>query len=338
MDSQTLLGYFAASGALSVEQLRFLHERGYLQNFHEPDESWSNYHDDYDDHDPYGDETEDHETPAPARRKKGKGRTGANRPGKLSATQLNARLAAAVEEAGDHLAGLRQVARLLGPANSLKRAAISVSQASAETLSEQLSVALGQQAISFGDVWNFLSFAGHRAILAGPAVKGPALTAFRAVLATGEQVVSPRYAWILRRRTVRLVCQMVQAQRRLLAAFGSFYRRAPAELAAALRRQPQRLGLWTLVLLYNSGLRCAGPGEAPYPAEAWGGRHERVYRLADEDMLQAAWACALQMDAERVAPFFQTFHTPAATPVEPGENAGVELWCPQGWNDLLLRC
>jgi hypothetical protein len=331
---QDLLAYFQTSGALSAEQIRYLSEKGFLPP---PAEDYHDYHDDWPPD--LGDESDDAwELEQTRKPRRGGGRPKGRR---LRARGLNARLGGVLAAGAARLTTLARIAALLGSADA--EPAVTVGHADLGALEDALARGLGDQSLPLRELWDLLAFEEYRALLAEPGLRGPAVTAYRGLLAGVDRAPGGAFTWVLRQPHVRRVYQLARAQRHLLRACGRLQRGQPLVLEAALRRDPHPVAYWALILLYNSGRLALGVEETTAPAQPWTGKHEVLRASPPVDgeggaVWRQAWAHALLMDPRRVLPFLAIFYGPRNDSGVPRAESPLELWCPDGWSRLAHEC
>lgn len=346
MDPQRLLDRLQENGVLSPLQLEYLQARGFVfdpsSRADEGDEDGYNDYENYRDYmDLYmaeaGEEVE--KSLSQPRRRKGR----SSRKTTVKAAGLAARVTAALPPPGEpHLFdGLFQICALLpSKVERWQEAATRVGQSNDQVLIEALEQGFSNQTLSPRGLWTFLELDTYRTFLRDNSLQGPAVNAYQALLSAADLRLLPgKYTWLLRYDAFAWVFQLIQAQHRLLHALGQLFRQQPLLVAAALRRQPQRRALLSLILLYNAGRYQANSGGGfPYPSEEWVARQEPVtVRVSDTDW-ETAWSGALLMDPQRLLPFFVTLFGPVNSVPPLGAGPVVELWCPDGWNSLLYGC
>lgn len=332
-----LIAYFRSHGSLSDDQIEYLTRQGFIAASEDgaddtiiEDESYAPapiiQQVDEDDH--------KLESVTPRRRNRG----GTIRKGPvLEPAELTGWLDEQFPIWAPTLSGLEQVARQLKPCDGYYEATIVIRQASRDDLRQSLLAGLRSQALSLKAVWESLGFDHCHEVLKKYSFRGPAVSAYRAILASTDLSQIAKHVWLLKDRSVSAVYNVLQSQRRIARALGEVFDEDPPLLSAAMRRESHPLAFWSMVLAYNAA-RGDGPhgslAQREYGPLVWLGDDLVVSKAVitlgedgprcgpDYDLWMRAWSLALLMQPDRVTPFF-------AASVQSDDP--TPLMCPAGW-------
>jgi hypothetical protein len=239
---------------------------------------------------------EAHEPVLP-RPRPGGGRGGRRIVPALELRELCARLAECSDAWRGPLEGLTRIG-CRGGCSTWEEAAVAVRNATPERLTEVLAAALDEQAPGLGALWGALEWEEYFGVRLDLEERGPTDRAFRALLRAAEPTALQPYAALLKGPEIAAVCNLVQAQRRLLGAFGELLRHRPELVALSLRRGGPASAYWSFVLVHAA--RRGGPGRRPWPA---GDEQPPPRSPPEEADWPRRWARAVAMDGRVVTPF-----------------------------------
>jgi len=335
-----LIAYFQARGALSEEQLEYLSKHGFRVAGRDDGQ------DDADDtilEDQYPAvellEPEPHEELLGTALKRRHGRGNVQHKGRaVEDGEIAEWLTERFDEWQGAFAGLQQVVAPLAEVDSWRRAATLVRQVDDTALIAAFARGLAEQTISFAALWETLGFDRCHELANRPGLRGPAISAFRALLAATDLRQVTKHQWLLKQSAVADLFNLLCAQRRLARAFGHLFETDPPAVSAAIRREPHPLAFWTVLLLYNAVRR-----DSPHENLAHREYGPLVWHSLDEDIgvvptltwgregaaceienavWRQAWSLAMVMNPARVTPYFAT---------EIQRDDPTELYCPAGW-------
>lgn len=177
-----------------------------------------------------------------------------------------------------------------------------------ELSSRGLCEALKDDALSWHELWDALSFEGYHDVLTQKD-RGPAVTAYRKILAVQEDTYGGRYAWLLREREISWVCDLIRVQRGLLAQCRNLCDPHSTNfkwLCRWLSDSPHQASYWPFVILQH-----ARRFDSRHPAE---GLMERLPvptyfspAALDKGSWLRAWTLALIIDPILVMRIFHVF-------------------------------
>src|SRR5581483_336745 len=223
----------------------------------------------------------------------------------------------------EHLGGLVQLARHLTPAATWPEAACRLRKARGGTLVAALAEGLAGRRPALPLLWEALSFDARRALDGLPR---SARHAYAAWLDAATRGASGGVVRLPRGREVAAVCNLVRAQRSVLAACGQLYATDPRLVARALRRD-HHPGAYLAFAMVHTARKAETPPRPTPPDE-----HCPRRPLPDGAAAwQRAWEQALLMDPRHVRPFYRAcLHAGAAPGQRDGEALG--LVCPAEWD------
>lgn len=213
----------------------------------------------------------------------------------LEAADITRLLAERFASWADTLDGLVRVARRLGPCAEWAEAAVAVRNAAPDKLYRALRRGLAEQAPSLRSLWAAMSLEHYRAVLDEPGARGPAASAYRAMLAVPVHAQLGKHAWLLKREEITQVYNLREAQRYLLKGCEAVFRRRPDLIAPALRADFDAPAYWAFVLLYTA--RRGTPGQRPLPLDS---EHRPPRDVPDDAGWLTAWTQATVMDPPAV--------------------------------------
>jgi hypothetical protein len=288
-----IIEYLRGRGLLTKEQLVELASQGILR--------WENVYEDRgsgeDSDEPRLDEPGEETDEPPPRARPGGGRGGRRTVATLELRELCTRLAESFDAWRGPLEGLTRLGRR-GGCSSWEEAAVAVRNVAPERLPEVLADALQEQAPGLGALWGALEWEEYFGVRVGLEERGPTDRAFRALLRAADPAALQPYAALLKGPEVAAVCNLVQAQRRLLGALGELLRRRPELVASSLRREGPAPAYWSFVLVHAA--RRGVPGRRPWPADD---EHPPPRSPPEEADWPRRWARAVGMDGAAVTPF-----------------------------------
>jgi hypothetical protein len=295
-----IIGYLRGRGLLSREHLIELASGGFLR--------WDEVYDgDPPDESPEVEETpsgpdigpeDEYETLFRPRTGARKGKGGHHKVPVLEPAAICGRLAAQFDSWRGPLAGLVQVGRRLAACDTWEEAVVVLRNAAPDDLSGAVAEGLQEQSPTLPLLWQALSLEEYRALLDDPSVHGAAVSAYRAILAIHDHSSLGKHVWLLREREVADIFNLKQTQRHVLGACGRVFQSRPELIAALLRRDFHPPAYWAFVLLYSA--QRGQPGDRPLPASH---EHRPVRGVPTDAALMQAWAQALAMNPDLVAPF-----------------------------------
>lgn len=331
-----LIAYFRSHGALSEDQIEYLTKQGFIAaKDHgaddtiledEPTTSSPVFEHEQDDEHEF-------ESGIPRRRGRGAVRKGPV----LEQEELTGWLDEQFPIWSPMLSGLQQVAQPLKPCDGHYEATTIIRKASRDDLQRAVMDGLRSQALSLKAVWESLSFDHCHEVLKKYSYRGPAVSAYRAILASTDLSQIAKHVWLLKDQPVSAVYNILQSQRRIARAFGEVFDEDPPLLSAAMRRESHPLAYWSMLLAYNA-VRGDDPhgslAQREYGPLVWLGDDlaagNAVITMGEDgprcgpdyDLWMRAWSLALLMKPDQVTPFFSaTVQSDAPTP----------LMCPAGW-------
>jgi hypothetical protein len=319
-----LIEFFSSRGALSGQQLDFLAQAG----FYNPYEEYGQ-----DDEDGGSDESADESGQLPAdsweameqachrraarrpRGRRSRGRKGL--PGtRVKAPEICARIAQQSSSWATQLAGLVALGRRLATCTTWQTASNDIRNTEDTSLQAAVHDAMAERRPGLNRLWPALAMDDYHGVVQARGESGPAVGAYRAVLASTNWGSMVRHAWLLKYPAIRSVYNLAQAQRKTLRACRTTFERDPHLFAVALRRDHEPTAFWSLVLLRNALQQ--PPAEPtieqiPYPPRAdcphWG---YGPVRWPEERLLTLAWVNALYMGPQEVAALFVRCYQDAA--------------------------
>jgi hypothetical protein len=249
-----IIDYLRGRGLLSQEQLVELASQGILRweevyesRPEEPEREWEG---------PAWPEPEEGPEPE-ARPRPRAGRGAVSRVPVLSAAELCGLLAGRFELWRGPLDGLVRLGRRAG-CETWQDTAVAVRNAELGRLAEAVAAGLDERSPTLPALWEALEMDAYRGVLDGVEAYGPAVSAYRALLAVPDAANLGRHALLLREPEVAAVFNLLHAQRRLLRACGEVARTRPEVIAACLRRDGPTPAYWAFVLLYSARRGTAG--------------------------------------------------------------------------------
>ncbi|SRR5579884_92774 len=308
---EQLVTYLRQSGRLTPEQLRYLQVHGYcavtagaepapetvpaLAPTPSPDPSTLAWQQDSDD--PY---LPDDALALPRRAaiRPRQGRAATRRARKWGAhAALAAHLRRCMPTWAEPLDGLVALARRLGPASTWQEAACCLRNAADGALGRALAKALDARQPPLPGLWTALTFEGYLDLQGLPRSARHACHVWLEVAARGASGGAVR---LPRGPDVAAVCNLVRAQRRLLAACGRLDRDQPRLLARALQRDHDPDACLAL--------RLVRAGRAGGPMAGWPAVDPHCPRrpLPCGEICERARKHALYLDADHVLPSFGT--------------------------------
>ncbi len=236
---------------------------------------------------------------------------------------LAAYLAARLPTWDEPLRGLVCLARRLAPVASWQDAARALRNVGSAALEGALADGFRCRQPALPLLWEALSFDGYRAPDGLPRAARHAYAAWLDAAGRGASGGAVR---LPRGREVATVCNLVQAQRRVLAACGRLYDRQPGLIAQALRRD-HHPGAYLVFLLVYRARKAATPPATTAPDE-----HRPRRPLPDGAAWPRAWEQALLVDPRHVHPFYRACQG-AGTAAHGGPaGAALDLVCPAEWD------
>ncbi|HJT77104.1 MAG TPA: hypothetical protein VJ739_07850 [Gemmataceae bacterium] len=328
---EQIIAYLHGRGALSPEQLQYLERHGLWERNKDASEEEPPrpYFPTGEPLDPEVWEIDLEERLLRERPGKGRGKKQevARKGPVLEPAEVEARLRAAFPGWMPALAGLMQLGRRLAACPDWEAAAVAVRNADAEALADAVREGLRNRAPSLKALWDAVCLEDYRHVLAEPGLHGPAVAAYRVLLAIPDYVQLGKYAWVLKIDAVRHVFNLRQAQRQLLRAGERLLHEHPDLIGAALHRDHHPQAYWTFVALYSArGGRTAGPaspGQEP---------HFPARRRPDEKAWLQVWAHAAMMEPVRVLPLLLRCRQALAGGQPPEEAWKGVLMCPKSWD------
>ena len=229
-------------------------------------------------------------------RRAGRGRRPAGKD--LPAAGISARILARWPEWQPDLAALRAFANLLAPAADLDAALRVLRHAAPDALEGAVMRVLGGDGPRLDELWKALAFDGYRDGILDPDARGPAVRAYRAVLAAAEHRELGRYAYAMRQTGFARLHRLVLTQRAVLGAVGRLVPAKPALFDRPLfAHRCDEVCYWSLTFAVSARL-AARPGPPGFrmhdPRRPWPRSEAGVRR---------AWACAAAMDSHAATAF-----------------------------------
>lgn len=332
-----LINYFQRQGALSPEQLDYLERHGFLARTSDDDTG----HDDTmlepdARRRPVPPEDEDSSVLRPPIKR---GKSGAPRAGQqVTAREIADWLQQQFPDWAPAFAGLEQLARRFSACDNWQDAMTVLRRAPDEQLQTALAQGLSRREISLAAIWESLGFDAYQEVATREGLRGPAISAYRAILAAYDVSHVTKHQWLLREVPVADIYNLLHSQRRVARLMGKVIDEDGPLVSSALRREPHRLAYWTLVIIYNA-LRGTSPHGSlthrEYGPLLWlgddlenglaivtSGEGGRRCGPEYEDWMRA-WSLALMMNPNFVTSYFvASVNSDDPTP----------LWCPAGWH------
>jgi hypothetical protein len=308
-----LVGTLRQAGSLSAQQLDYLRQRGFLPAADRAGESEPGW----DDEVSFTDADDETERYAGERRRGGKRQREANLKAKALAPQLEALYR-------DRLGVLSALVPLADGCDEPAGAVRWLRQRSPDELAGPLYQRLGDGSTSVERLWNVLALADFDAIDG----EGSVATSYRALVRAaraGQTDLPVSYAWLLREPGVSAAYDLLVTQRLLTEAVGLVHRRDAAVLRDGLRRRPQALAFWALLILFNVDLEAGRVGKGT-------GQLRSVQGRPDDGTWAKAWSQALLMNESEALPLLAKLHARSRT--AQGE---APLLCPASWGRLVFR-
>lgn len=213
----------------------------------------------------------------------------------LEAADITRLLAECFDSWADELDGLVRLARRFEPCAGWAEAAVVVRNAPPDKLYRALRRGLAEQAPSLRSLWAAVSLERYRAVLNEPGARGPAASAYRAMLAVPVHAQLGKHGWLLKQEEITQVFNLREAQRTLLKGCEAVFRRRPDLIAPQLRADYDAPAYWAFVLLYTARRGTSGQRPLPLPSE-----HRPPRDAPDEAGWLTAWAQATVMDPPAV--------------------------------------
>jgi hypothetical protein len=254
------------------------------------------------------------------------GRRGPGKPkGKvLAEDELVAAVETVLTERADALAAFRAWAARFGAAADWPGAAAAARRVPAEHFTAVLADGLRRGAAALRDLWAALDVEPLHAVADGPELRGPAVRAYRLLLAA-DRPLPPRHCFLLRHPPLQTARAVAELYRRLLAALASLRERQPRLLAAALRADAPAAPFWALALVYNARR------EPPGGPVMWGREYGPLPPPAAA-VWRAAWSAALVMDPPAVTRLLAACYADEETRAAPEPlHCTYPLYCPRVW-------
>lgn len=255
----------------------------------------------------------------------------------VKAPELRARLTLRLSAWRPVLDPLAKLGRRLAGCGSWPEAVQLIRRAEEGRLVQAVCESLRRRQPSLHELWTALTLEDYRGVIE-PGDGGPAIRAFKAIVAGVPLKDLGRHTWLLKTAEVKEVYDLLHAQRTLLAAFYGVLRSQPDLLGRGLRQDFHHLAYWTMILLYSAGRRRNGGYPEPTRAE----RAPNCFHNEDT-VPREAWRYAVLLDYDRMMHFIAN-----ATALDEADRARLEallekprqrLSAPQvaGLRDLFLR-
>jgi len=319
-----LIEFFSSRGALSGQQLDFLARTGFYNpyEYYEQDDAYGGLDESADDSGQLAAEPWEAMEQAcdrrPARQPRGGKSRGQRRVlgTRVKAPEICARIAQRSAGWAPQLAGLVALGRRFATCSTWETASNDIRNTKDTALQAAVHDALAERRPGVNRLWPALAMDDYHSVVQACGESGPAVGAYRAVLASTNWGDMVRHAWLLKYAAIRSVYNLAQAQRKTLRACRTTFDQDPHLFAIALRRDHEPTAFWSLVLLRNAiQQRSAGPTveQIPFPPPEdcthWG---YGPVRWPDERLLILAWVNALYMSPQDVAVLFVKCYQDAA--------------------------
>jgi hypothetical protein len=291
---QQIIHFLRGDGTLNTDDLAVLASKGFV----DWSDVWSEvqYDEDPTPAEPVG-SAEATVPPTPLRRPKAKRGRDVVRKGRVvSEKSLRSRLRGCAEAWPNSLDGMLRVGRRIAPCATWAEAALVIRNAEPQALQRAVAKALEKRDPPLDVFWDAVFEDNYRDAIK-PAEYGPAVSAYRAVLASNDVAHIGRHAKLLGRDEVAQVHNVKLAQRRMCRAFEPMFSHRGDIIAASMQRDFHPLAYWTMVLLYNARRSLAN-----WPAPT-AGEHKPARQRPDDRGWMRVWAGALAMDPKSAAPF-----------------------------------
>ena len=159
------------------------------------------------------------------------------------------------------LQGLVPLASTLGPCESWDQATLAIRQASPEALLEAITESLEQGRPTLEPVGKVLEQEAFYEVVQDQTIKGPAVQAYRMLLAGTERTGLGKYAWILKHPEFKRVHNILLCQRSLALALKGLLDHRPRLLDRAFKRDFHPLVYAICVVVYTARQRT--PAQVP---------------------------------------------------------------------------
>jgi hypothetical protein len=157
-----------------------------------------------------------------------------------------------------------------------------------------------------------------------PSWKGPACSAFSALVSSPDSASLGRYKWILKYPELCDLANMLYVWRQFLCAIGGVYRDERPLLTRSLKTVRDPVVVWSFVLLYNAAHR--------HDVENRAGRPEYgPLDLPTHDVWRCAWNSALMIDSATMSPYLAACYSVQSPDADPIETCQCPIMCPDGW-------
>ncbi len=209
-----------------------------------------------------------------------------------------------------------------GPCPTWLDAAKRIRQAKPDRFARGLAAALRSQQVALRSLWQAVDLEPFHTRMEDASLRGPTVRAFRMLLSLQDASQLGKYCWILKLDEVQAACNLLQANRSLMAGLGGLFHHHRSTLNGALQRSGHLVPHWAFVLLYNAYRRTAENGAAAR-------REFGPIDLPADDVWRQAWTAALLMDSPAVTRLLIGCY--GRREVGDGAACSHLLYCPLGW-------
>lgn len=226
------------------------------------------------------------------------------------------------------LQGLVPLASTLGPCESWDQATLAIRQASPEALLEAITESLEQGRPTLEPVGKVLEQEAFYEVVQDQTIKGPAVQAYRMLLAGTERTGLGKYAWILKHPEFKRVHNILLCQRSLALALKGLLDHRPRLLDRAFKRDFHPLVYAICVVVYTARQRT--PAQVP---TAGRGAHHPTRIQSIEKISPTAWTWAILAAPEPVMKLMECheqFNTSQISRLSGHMLSAVEEWAPRG--------